>query len=397
MDCRDKLPGEILLTPLFPDGRGELIDILLPGLECEIKSYFLPSDLDLRGIKLNKNPVECLKPQKSIDRGGNTPTEPSIDPSQPYPPGGKEWPGGFPPDPMPTPPPIVSDIYSNNNWYLLRCQYTNQFSTFYNWLWCWYGAPPPIHKIKTIEGIYQGSGGSTREGDALYEIDTLRLGKSFQERNWVYAQGFANPVNNTYLRNRSLYFISEDSLPVPVEEIERTMGRLTPFFTSNTRTDFVELTFDEIIAVYFARAICVPIDSSSGALICYPGNYSIGRPQVYYPYSFFIDGLPVDEPLAETPLINDGDNGVKEDCCDCIEAMSALMEAYLEKVEKLIKESEARVTEHINDTAYKQCLFFQEQLKAFDLIDDDRILKRIDQLENNIWTGGNLTPLQIRE
>lgn len=396
MDCREKFPGQILLTPLFPDGRGELIDILLPGLECEVKSYFLPEDLDLRGIKRNKNPVECLKPQKSKLSNNTTTPKDSPDPRYPFPNGATEWPGGFPPDPSPPfPPPRAGETYANSDlrWYLLRIEVGGSF-TQYRWLWLFYGGTPPLKKVSTsgsdfVDAVH------IRHADFIYfVVDSM----DFHVRNWVYAQGFAIPRNDTYLRGRDLSGsifgggVSRDSIPlgISIEEIEATMTRGLTFGFSETGTNFVELTFDRIQRVLFALEQCQTIGRT-----CIRGFYTLGYPEeLITNYRFFFNGVEV-ERSEDTITLNEGDNGMKEDCCDCIEAMAALMEAYMEKVEKLIKESEARIKEHINDTAYRQCVFFQEQLKAFDITDDDRVIERIDRLENNIWTGGELTPLNI--
>lgn len=320
MDCRDKFPGEILPSPIFPDGRGELIDILLPGLECEVKSYFLPEDLDLRGIKLNKNPVECLKPQKS--KPGSQSTNPNA----------------------PTNP--------TEYWYLID---------------------PGWYSLAVAFPEYTGYTSSTMDADA----SIWRKGPYRMDTAVVY---YAN-------------ILIRENQKLLIEESRHT----------------------DIFGYYFTLWLYLVSETGFKIAIYYSStNDPIWRNAVIYqPYSFplgyrirtwkedtvyriLINGSEIElsQSTPEIPKINDGDNGMKDNCCDCIEAMAALMEAYLEKVEKLIIESENRQIEHANQTAAQICKFFTAQLKAFDIVDDERILKRLDELENNIWTGGSLEQLE---
>ena len=404
MDCRDKLPGQILPTPLFPDGRGELIDILLPGLECEIKSYFLPEDLDLRGIKLNKNPIECLKPQKSKPRG---------DASQP-------------PEPQPYIPGQTPGTHTKDDWISLV-------------------AGQPLSVIAEFGAFNEFIAERVVNPESAIGIDwvlSTRVSPPYTQFGGLVSQtiNFQQAVNLWGGGDVSFgigRFAGASSIPF-VQEGDRLLVRQT-FITSDAAADAYRLRnfgaqiYSHLVDVYFIRQGDSPdwfdkvyynryepplrtFNNASLGSSSYMFGFSLGSLNNYQlswtikprsgitlnefqfvpvspPRTLRVNGvdiLPLTSLTSNQPIFISGDNGMKEDCCDCIEAMAALMEAYMEKIEKLIAESEDRIKEHINDTAHRQCLFFQEQLKAFEITDDDRILRRLGELENNLWTGGNL-------
>ncbi|MCT7948297.1 hypothetical protein NG798_00625 [Ancylothrix sp. C2] len=355
MDCREKFPGQILLTPLFPDGRGELIDILLPGLECEVKSYFLPEDLDLRGIKRNRNPVECIKPQKSKSIGDDSPSSETND------------------DPIP-PEPLIPNIPPDTIGLWL-------FAGFYSY--SGFVAAPPMNIVgpytkKTTKSFSR----SFTDGNNLVVVITANGYDG-------YWPGIGLP--NVAHRSRSHYFfvLDENLNLIERSDTPRRNNRYSTVYETGVE---IEPFFHQFQFFYGSWDDAASVITDSYSFRRHP-MADEGFVETSTFYQQLVWGSAIDN--GGDSIIQDGDNGMKEDCCDCIEAMAALMEAYMEKVEKLIKESEARIKEHINDTAYRQCVFFQEQLKAFDIKDDDRVIERIDRLENNIWTGGELTPLNI--
>lgn len=405
MDCRDKLPGEVLPTPLFPDGRGEIINIFLPDLECEIKSYFLPSDLDLRNIRLNKNPVECIKPQKSkiVGEGGT--------PAEPYSPGIK-------------PGTEIKDTWID----LTPAQFLNVkvdfgiFNEFYA-----LSVPQPISPtgndlildIRTSPGYTQFGG-------------LISATRNFDQAVALWGGGDVSFGVGRFAGASYYPFVSDG---------DRLLVRQT-FWTSDERDNIYEfkrsgwLIFQHTVDVYFIKPGDSPdwynkvhynrydpsrtFNNASLGTSSYMFGFSLGGLNSYNlswtikprrgitlnefafvpisnPRTLKVNGVDISPDFMLSGSITKyGDNGMKEDCCECIEAMASLLEAYLEKVEKLINESEARQIEHANDMALKICKFFTEQLKAFDIIDDDRILKRLDELENNLWNGGTLESLEIQ-
>lgn len=404
MDCRDRFPGEILPTPLFPDGRGELIDILLPGLACEIKSYFLPSDLDLRAIKLNKNIIDCIKPQKSINRGNES------TPPEPYEPGKK--PGTVNKDTWVT-------LTAGQNLSVIA-----EFGPFNEF----YAEPVDSPESATGRDLIL----STRNFPGYTQFGGL---VSFT-KNYDQAVALWGGGDVSFGQGR---FAGASHYPY-VTEGDKLLVRQTFWTSDNVQNIYDQRMFGayvyaHTVDVYFIKpgespdwfnkvhySRYDPVRSFNNASLAnssYMFGFSLGALNSYYlswtikprrgitlnqfafvpispPRTLKINGIEItpDLMIGGSTQSNDGDNGVKDNCCDCIEAMSALMEAYLEKVEKLIIESENRQIEHANQTAAQICKFFTAQLKAFDIVDDERILKRLDELENNIWTGGSLEQLE---
>lgn len=454
MECNPKIPGQIVPTPLFPDGRGEIIKVLLPFKECNVESNYL-NGLIKSTIKKNQPKIDCKKPQKSEKRENNAnPRDPNS--INNFPPGKViEFPPGT--------SPIVPNIpgRSNNvkiypqeqlNWYLCRhevnipdilLENSGGSRINYYWVWMLYGEPPiRIDKDIIPKDFYPGNPNaissswgywnslflSTNEIQERANNNTLEPYNSYRiydSINYIcyeqiYAQGRASAYCvHPSLRDKDLtYFGTNDltikNLGLTIEEIENLIVRRFPYIPEQGTVNYIFDAytvlllgyFDEISYIYYVisptsgRRIWTGTAWGSMGVISSPLNNLLKSDRRWY-----VDDLPgyYGEETPDEETFNDGDNGMtnKDDCCcDCVEAIAAVMEAYMERISPMFDDLKQYInvkikeqSEYLDKQLLQQSEFIQEQLLQFDdqQIDFTPVINQIKTTEQNLWTGANLS------
>lgn len=380
MDCNTGIPGQITPKPLFPDGRGELIDVLMPSKICRIESNFLDK-LVKKTIKKNRPKIDCKKPQK--ETGGNNNSKQPLGPIDPN--------------------SINTDEVKLWGLTFSGSYYRGEFASLYNSRW---------------EGNL----------DYLSRIDISNVSQTVslsQYPNLINHILFTTSTRINYSISSTNEFIGPSSRitgsgsDASVSYVVIDIGTLRQVFPSNlgilypgTRT----VTGDNISAPYFGGYANGDISffyGSGSQVLDYVNEFN-SRPSeepnyltvVSYSGRLTIVWSSNILPTADEEIILPGDNGMtnKDDCCcDCVEAVASLMEAYMEKIapmfEDLKKYIDRRLVEETNEVKkymdtqlYKQSEFIQKQILELDdqQIDFTSVINQIKTTEQNLWTGSTL-------
>lgn len=465
MDCEPKIPGQIVPTPLFPDGRGEIIKVLLPSKECNIESNYL-NELIKSTIKKNKPKIDCQKPQKSNITTSNSNSNNS-DPNSinNYPPGTiTEIPPGSPIIPPKLPPgltnPKIPGSYPSEelNWYLCRHE-VNIANIFLptpdghtiNYYWVWLLAKePPLKIIRSVTptdltpnseasvtssfGYYNSLFLSQDKITELANQDLLSPYSSYQcwdiihvtQYEHIYAQGSAHAfitLRNLGIFNRDITWGSLSDVAIKnsgltLEEIESLIVRRFPYipnigtypayyfdgyYIAHIGYSNITLFNYFVISPTSGRKIWTGTANRVYSIISAPLDNSLRTQR-----RWFVNGLPgYYDDIAETPPDNiQGDNGVSKDdcCCDCVEAVASVMEAYMERISPMfddlkqyinvkIKEQSNDLKEYLDKQLLQQSEFIQKQILEIDdqQIDFTPVINQIKTTEQNLWTGANLS------
>jgi hypothetical protein len=377
MECNPRIPGQITPVPLFPDGRGELIDVLMPSEICRVESNFLDK-LIRTTINKNKPKIDCKKPQKSneIPEPSDEPPEPPPTPEIPDDTFGlwifgdsSKYSYSFP-----------GDIYAPENWWGSWSQniifdssvQTVSGSTFTD-------SDYPDHTI--VRATYR---------EAIVTVTMTRIVTIVEGEEPKF-----DFQTTTYTENRTVhrFFVVTPNLSL------LNFHKFTTVYEGQFGT-----TSGENARVFYGEYR--PAYDSVNSGIFEPTD----REGVTTSYSFvpiWSSAIDLTTPIRPTKTdINQGDNGMtnKDDCCcDCVEAVASVMEAYMEKIapmfEDLKKYIDRRLVEETNETKkyldtqlYKQSEFIQKQILELDdqQIDFTPVINQIKTTEQNLWTGSTL-------
>lgn len=405
MECNPKIPGQIVPTPLFPDGRGEIIKVLLPFKECNVESNYL-NGLIKSTIKRNKPKIDCKKPQKSKE-GESTQSPQS--PQEPYLPG--KVPGTHTKD-------TIIDLTNIGERLFVVAEY-GEFREFFA-----QRVPPEDYigiesyvDVRTSPAYYLSGGLVPRFDD--YDT-SLRM--------WDGRFGSAS-INPVVLDGDQLlirqYFYSPDNVA------QRYLMYLYGWTIYTHTVDIFLLRQGTQKNVYFDYYSLPGLFGNSSLST---SSFMFGIPpaglNAYYlswtrdlrnppkiefvPISpsrtLKINGIEI-TPLnfigGDSSNSISGDNGMtnKDDCCcDCVEAVASVMEAYMEKIapmfddlkkyiNKRLVEETNEVKKYIDSQLYKQSEFIQKQILELDdqQIDFTPVINQIKTTEQNLWTGANLS------
>lgn len=383
MECVPKIPGQIVPKPLFPDGREEIIKMLLPGKECAFPSGFLEG-LIKATIARNKPKVDCKKPQKSSK---TLPGENSEQNEKPLP----------PIDPAAIDPDRVGlwGFSGRGSWS------KSVMASFYESKWS--GGADYVSRIgQASYGQSVSILSHPDNPDYVLFKTTTNVSRMYSATNEFV--GPASRISGAMSSSGISYSVIDISTKTQVWE--GIFEKFPPSITESNSGYGGEFIFSPQGSIFFLYGAARQIFSQ---VFAPREDNSISNQWVSTSYSetyqlvWTDDILPPDSTQNETTNGDNGMNGNDECCCDCVEAVAAVMEAYMEKIapmfEDLKKYINTRLIEETNDLKkyldtqlYKQSEFIQKQILELDdqQIDFTPVINQIKTTEQNLWTGATL-------